>query len=70
MMGNLVLHKLHPFFISNVFLRNARLKFTKIKQKLCNTVRLKIIRFLHLPRYHPKIIRDILKNVQKTSTPV
>ena len=69
-MGNLVLHKLHAFFISNVFIRNARLKFTKIKQKLCNTVRLnfyylKIIRFLHLPRYHPKIIRDIPKNVQK-----
>ena len=42
-----------------------------IKQKLSNTQRLnsrflKIIRFLH-PRYHQKIIGDILKNIQKTS---
>ena len=29
----------------------------------------KIIRFLH-PCYHPKIIEDILKNVQKASTSV
>ena len=43
----------------------------KLKQKLNNTLRLnfdflKIIRFIH-PRYHPKIIGEILKNVQKTS---
>ena len=51
------------------FISNARLKFAKNQAKakqhldaeLCN---LKIIRFLH-PRYHPKIIGDILKNVQK-----
>ena len=41
----------------------------KIKQNLCNTPRLnfryfKIIRFLH-PRYHPKVIGDILKMYQK-----
>ena len=41
----------------------------KINQKLSNTLTLnffylKIIRLLHL-RYHPKIIGDILKNVQK-----
>ena len=41
-------------------------------KKLSNTLRLnfcylKIIRFLHT-RYHPEIIGDILKNVQKTST--
>ena len=41
----------------------------KIKQKLSNSLRLnchflKIIRFLH-PRYYPKILGDILKNVQK-----
>ena len=43
----------------------------KIKQKLSNTLRLdfrylQIIRFLH-PRYHPKIIGDILKMCKKTS---
>ena len=41
----------------------------KIKQKLSNALRLnfsylKIIRFLY-PRYHPKIIGDTLKNVEK-----
>ena len=41
----------------------------KNKQKLSNTLKLnycylKIIRFLH-PRYHPKIIGSILKNVPK-----
>ena len=44
-----------------------------MKQKLNNTLRpkfcyLKIIHSLHPPRYHPKIIGDLLKNVQKTST--
>ena len=46
----------------------------KIKQKLKNTLRLnfsylKIIRFLH-PFHHPKIVRDILKSLQKTSASV
>ena len=41
----------------------------KIKQLLSNTLRLnfcylKIIHILH-PRYHPKIIGDVLKNKQK-----
>ena len=43
----------------------------KIEQRLSNTLKLnfcylKIIFFLH-PRYHPKIIGHILKNVQKAS---
>ena len=43
----------------------------KYKQKLSNILRLdflclKIIRFLH-PRYQPKIIEDIPKNVQKAN---
>ena len=46
----------------------------KIKQMLSNTLRLNfrylgIIYILH-PRYHPKVIEDILKKVQKASTPV
>ena len=57
----------HDFFISN-----ARLKFAKkTKQNLSNNLRLnfsylRIIGFLH-PRYHPKIIGNILKNIQKQS---
>ena len=60
------------FLKSNTFISNARLKSTKkIKQKLRNTLRLnfrylKIIRFPH-PRYHPKILGYIFKNVQYTS---
>ena len=62
------------FIISNTFISNARLKLEKNKQKLSNTLRLnihnlKIIRFFH-PCYHPKIIGDIPKNVQKTSASV
>ena len=46
----------------------------KMKQKLSNTLRLnfcylKIIPILH-PCYHLKLIRDIVKNVQKTSVSV
>ena len=56
-------YELHAFFINKTFISNARLKLAKIKQKLSNTPKLKIIRLLY-PRYHPKIIRDILKNVE------
>ena len=53
---------------------NARLKLKKIRQKLSNTLRMnfwnfKFICFIH-PRYHQKIIGDILKNMQKTSASV
>ena len=46
----------------------------KIKWKLRNTLRLsfgllKIISSLH-PSYHPKIVGDILKNMQKIVVPV
>ena len=63
------MYPIHAFFISK-----ARPKLGKFKQKLSNTLRLnfrylKIIRFLH-PCYHPKIIGDILKNVQKISASV
>ena len=59
------------FLYKQHFISNARLKLAKIQQKLSNTLRLnfcylKIICFLH-PRYHPKVIGDILKNVQKPS---
>ena len=64
------------FFLSNTFIsNNARVKLAKNKQKLSNTTMrlnfryLKIIRFPY-PRYYPKLNEDILKNVQKTSSPV
>ena len=57
------------FSINNTFISNVSLKLAKIKQKLSKTLSLnfyylKIIHFLH-PRYHPKIIGDILKNLKK-----
>ena len=53
--------------------RQARIGKT-IKQKLTNALTLnfrylKIIRFLH-PCYHPKIIGDIFKNVQKNDVSI
>ena len=46
-------------------------KWKKLKQNLSNTPRLtflylKIIGVFY-PRYHPKVIGDFLKNVQKTN---
>ena len=59
------------FFISNTFISNARLKSAKNQgnAKQYSTLRLsfcylKIIRFLH-PRYHQKLIGDILKMYKK-----
>ena len=65
------------FIYKQQFYRQRQAEIVKkIKQKLSNTLELnlclcylKIFRFLHLC-YHPKIIQDILKNVQKLSTPV
>ena len=57
---------LHDFFISNIFISNVWLKLEKIRRKLSNTLRLNFrdlkIFFYHYPRYHPKIMKDILKN--------
>ena len=62
------------FFNKQHFYKQRQTEFgKKIKQKLSSsTLRLnfyylKIVPFFH-PRYHPKIIEDILKNVQKIST--
>ena len=66
---------MYAFFYKQHFYKQRQAEIgKKIKQKLSNTLRLnfcylKIIRFLY-PRYHPKIIGNTLKNVQKTSTPV
>ena len=66
--------RVHVFFIDNTFVSNPRLKLPESKQKRSNILRLnfcylKIICFLN-PRYFPKTIEYILKNVQKTSASV
>ena len=64
------LTQVHAFLKSNTFISNTSCwNWQKIKQKLSNTLRLnfcylKIMHFVH-PRYHSKIIGDIIKNVQK-----
>ena len=60
--------------LSKTFISNARLRLAKIKQVLRNTPTLdfhylKIALILH-PHYHPKIVEEILENVQKASTSV
>ena len=60
------------FFCKQHFYKQRQVEIgKKFKQKLGHTLKLnfcylKIIPFLH-PCYHPKIIGDILKNVQKRS---
>lgn len=56
-------------FISTTFISNASWNWQKIEQMQTNILRLnffylKMIHILH-PSYHPKIIRRILKNMQK-----
>ena len=66
---------LHVFFYKQHLYKQWRAEIgKKKKQKLSNTVmlnfcHLKIINFLY-PRYHPKTIGDILKNVQKTNASI
>ena len=59
---------IHAFFISNTFISNARqASQAKAKQQPETDFRyLEIIYFFN-PRYHQKIIGDILKTVQKPS---
>ena len=65
----------YAFFYKQHFISNARLTFEKNQAKakqhpeFSNCCYLKIIRIIH-PCYHPKIVEKILKDVQKTSTPV
>ena len=60
---------LNTFFKQHFYKQSQADIGKKIKQMLCNTLQLgfcymKIIHVLH-PRYHPKIIGHILKNMQK-----
>ena len=67
--------RLHPLFISDIFISNARLNLAKNQayakqhpetELFCY---LKIIHILH-PRYRPKIRRNILKNSKRTRVSV
>ena len=67
-------HKLnYTIFCKQHFYKQRHAEISKkFKQKLSNTLRLnfwhlKVISFLHA-RYHPKIVGDTFKNLQKTST--
>ena len=55
-------------FLSNTFISNARLKLARIqanaKQHPEADCHLKIIHILH-PRYHPKMVGQVLKNKKK-----
>ena len=66
--------RLHAFLISNTFISNARLKFTKKHLKAKQQPEVEILLFenyrLSSSRHHPKIIWNILKNAQKSSTSV
>ena len=57
-------YQIHAFFISNTFISNARLKLAKDQENAKHTLRLgfSYLKIMHIlqPRYHPKIIRNVL----------
>ena len=58
-------------FVSNTFISNARLKLAKYQVKAKQHPEAEYLLFENIcfhPCYHPKIIRDILRNEQKTSS--
>ena len=66
-------HGINAFFISNTFISNARLKLVKNQGKAKEHPEAELLlleNYLLHPHYHPKIIGDILKKLQKTSTSV
>ena len=69
--GLLVIQYTRYFLISNTFISNARLKFARNQAKAKQHPQAELLLFdnysLSHPRYHPKILGDILKNMQKTS---
>ena len=60
------------FFIGNTFISNARLKLAKNHAKAKKHAELWLFENYSLshPLYHPKIIGDFLKNIQKTNASV
>ena len=64
---------IHAFFISNTFRSNARLKLAKKQVKAKQHPEAKLLLFENyllssFTLYHPELIADIPKNVQKAST--
>ena len=63
---------INAFFIWSTFINKTKLKLAKNQAKVkqhpeLNFCYLKIVCFLH-PHYHPEILGDIIKNVQKITT--
>ena len=70
----ILLTKKHVLFIRNTFISNARLKLAKKQAKAKATpevefYHLKIIYSFH-PCYHPKMLRDIQKDVHEIRTSI
>ena len=61
--GSQMFYQIHAFFISKTFISNARLKLAKDHTLMLNFCYLKIMHILQ-PRYHPKIIGNVLKTNQ------
>ena len=64
--------KVHAFFISNTWLKfykqgQAQIGKQSKRHPEAELSLFEIFLFLY-PRYHPKIITDIIRNVQKTTT--
>ena len=70
----IIFFNIHAFFISNIFISNAKLKLANNQGKARQHPEVELLLFenysLFYPRYHPKIVEDILNNLLKTSTSV
>ena len=70
----IIFFNIHAFFISNIFISNAKLKLANNQAKARQHPEDELLLFenysLFYPRYHPKIVEDILNNLLKTSTSV
>ena len=70
----IIFFNIHAFFISNIFISNAKLKLANNQAKARQHPEVELLLFenysLFYPRYHPKIVEDILNNLLKTSTSV
>ena len=64
---------LHAFFYKQHFYKQHQAEIDKCQAKAKQHLEAELLLFenvlLH-PRYHPKVIKDIIKNLQKTSTSV
>ena len=70
----IIFFNIYAFFISNIFISNAKLKLANNQAKARQHPEVELLLFenysLFYPRYYPKIVEDILNNLLKTSTSV